>query len=83
MHIFEKLPQILGLCPIVKIRSTLEKSDPPKHFVDPPKNPKNPKNPKYRKILHKLLDRKSIERYVDYFSNLKPNLAIVIYYCQM
>ena len=35
MHIFEKLPQILGLCPIVKFLSTLEKSDPPKHFVDP------------------------------------------------
>ena len=45
MPIFEKLPQILGLCPIVKFRSTLEKSDPPKHFVDPLN----------RKILHKLL----------------------------
>ena len=41
MHIFEKLPQILGLCPIVKFRSTLEKSDPPEHFLDPPQ-PKNP-----------------------------------------
>ena len=41
MPIFEKLPQILGLCPLVKFRSTPEKSDPPKHFVDPPqaKNP--------------------------------------------
>ena len=29
MHIFEKLPQILGLWLIVKFRFTLEKSDPP------------------------------------------------------
>ena len=29
MPIFEKLPQNLGLCPIVKFRSTSEKSDPP------------------------------------------------------
>ena len=37
MHIFEKLPQIF---PIVKFRSTLEKSDPSKHLADPlqPKN---------------------------------------------
>ena len=28
MQILEKLPQILGLCPVVKFRSTLEKSDP-------------------------------------------------------
>ena len=44
MQKFEKLPQILGLCQIVKFRSTLEKSD-PKHFGDPVN----------RKILHKLL----------------------------
>ena len=41
MHIFEKLPQILGLCPIVKFRSTLEKSAPPQTFCGPP-SPKNP-----------------------------------------
>ena len=45
MHIFEKLPQILGLCPIVKFRSTIEKSDPPNIFG----------TPLNRKILHKLL----------------------------
>ena len=45
MHIFEKLPQILGLCPIVKLLSTLEKSDPP-NILWTPLN---------RKILHKLL----------------------------
>ena len=44
MHIFEKVPRILGLCPIVKIRSTLEKSDPP-NILWTPLN---------RKILHKL-----------------------------
>ena len=46
MHIFEKLPQILGLCSIVKFRSTLEKSDPPPNILWTPLN---------RKILHKLL----------------------------
>ena len=46
MHIFEKLPRILGLCPIVKFRSTLEKSDPPPNIFWTPLN---------RKILHKLL----------------------------
>ena len=45
MHIFEKLPQILGLCPIVKFHSTLEKSDPP-NILWTSLN---------RKILHKLL----------------------------
>ena len=35
MQIFEKLPQILGLCPIVKFRSTLEKSDPPNIWRTP------------------------------------------------
>ena len=40
MHIFEKLSQILGLCPIVKFRSTLEKAD-PQTFCGPPQ-PKNP-----------------------------------------
>ena len=44
MRIFEKLPQILGVCPIENFGSTLEKSDPSKHFVDPLN----------RKILHKL-----------------------------
>ena len=47
MHIFEKLLQILGLCPIVKIRSTLEKSDPP-NILWTPLN---------RKIQHKLLEQ--------------------------
>ena len=46
-HIFEKLPQILGLCPIVKFRSTLEKSDPPPNILWTHLN---------RKILHKLLN---------------------------
>ena len=41
MHIFEKLPQILVLCPIVKFRSTLEKSDPP-NILWTPLNRKNP-----------------------------------------
>ena len=45
MHIFEKLPQILGLCPKVKFRSTLEKPDRP-NILWTPLN---------RKILHKLL----------------------------
>ena len=40
MHIFEKLPQILGLCPILKFRSTLQKSE-PQTFRGPPQ-PKNP-----------------------------------------
>ena len=45
LHIFKKLPQILGLCPIVKICSALKKSDPP-NILWTPLN---------RKILHKLL----------------------------
>ena len=35
MHIFERLPQILWLCPIVKFRSTLEKSDRHQTFSGP------------------------------------------------
>ena len=35
MPIFEKLPQILRLCPIVKFRSTLEKLDPPNILLTP------------------------------------------------
>ena len=38
---FEKVPQILGLCPIVKIRSTLEKSDRPQTFCAPPSTEKS------------------------------------------
>ena len=45
MDIFEKLPQILGLCPIVKFRSTREKSDPPNIW----------RTPLNRKILYALL----------------------------
>ena len=45
MHIFEKLPQILGRCPRVKFRTILEKSDPPNMLW----------TPLNRKILHKLL----------------------------
>ena len=45
MHIFEKLPQILGLYTIVNFRSTLEKSDPP-NILWTPLN---------RKFLPKLL----------------------------
>ena len=41
MHIFEKLPQILGLYQIVKIRSTFEKSDPPQTFGGPPSTEKS------------------------------------------
>ena len=40
MHIFEKLPQTLGLCPIVNFRSDPRKSD-PQTFGGPPQ-PKNP-----------------------------------------
>ena len=40
MHIFEKLPQILGLCPLVKFRITLEKSD-PQTFCGPPSTEKS------------------------------------------
>ena len=40
MHIFEKLPQTLGVCPIVKFRSTLENRT-PQTFGRPPQ-PKNP-----------------------------------------
>ena len=45
MHIFEKFLQILGLCPIVKFRSTLSKSDSPNIW----------RSPRNRKILHALL----------------------------
>ena len=45
MHIFEKLPQILGLCPIVKFRSTSKNRTPSNIFW----------TPLNRKILHKLL----------------------------
>ena len=39
MQFFEKLPQILGFCPIVKFRSTLEKAD-PQTSGGPPPSPK-------------------------------------------
>ena len=44
MHIFEKLPQVLRLCLIVKFWSDPRKSD-PQHLADPLN----------RKILHALL----------------------------
>ena len=40
MHIFEKLPKILVLCPIVKFRSTVEKSD-PQTIYGPPSTEKS------------------------------------------
>ena len=64
MHIFEKLPQILGLCPIVKIRSTLEKSDPP-NILWTPLN---------RKILLKLLITQSYNKNEDKLVTLTKSI---------
>ena len=63
MHIFEKLPQILGPCSIVKFRSTLEKSDPQNIW----------RTPLNRKILNALLRVKEANHY------FARNNGIIVY----